>query len=132
MSIFALHNHAILYLYPHGNEQAKKYFSLSWMRVRMSYHIFNILVKLINGELTAKIRQKSFPETDWIDNVTNIFHIRSAVSVSTHVNTRKCLVYKVKCSMCEVIYIGNTQQTFNKRMDGHLFDLLRLLKSGQK
>ena len=30
------------------------------------------------------------------------------------------------------MYIGNTQQTFKKRMDGHLSDLQRLLKNRQK
>ena len=34
--------------------------------------------------------------------------------------------------MSEDIYIGNTQQIPKKRMDGHLSDLLRLLKNGQK
>ena len=34
--------------------------------------------------------------------------------------------------MCDDIYIGNTQQTFKKIMDGHFSDLLRLLKNGQK
>ena len=34
--------------------------------------------------------------------------------------------------MCEAIYIGNTQQTFFKVMDGHFSDPLRLLKNGQK
>ena len=34
--------------------------------------------------------------------------------------------------MCDAIYIGKTQQTFKKRMDGHFSDLLRLLKNGQK
>ena len=34
--------------------------------------------------------------------------------------------------MCDAIYVGNTQQTFKKRMDGHFSDLLRLLKHGQK
>ena len=34
--------------------------------------------------------------------------------------------------MCDAIYIGNTQQTFKKRMDGHFSDLLRLLNDGQK
>ena len=34
--------------------------------------------------------------------------------------------------MCNAIYIGNTQQTFKKRMDGHFSDLLRLLKNRQK
>ena len=34
--------------------------------------------------------------------------------------------------MCDAIYIGNTQQTFKKRMDGHLSDILRLLNNRQK
>ena len=34
--------------------------------------------------------------------------------------------------MCDAIYIGNTQQTIKKRMDGHLSDLQHLLKNGQK
>ena len=34
--------------------------------------------------------------------------------------------------MCDAIYIGNTQQTFRKIMDGHFSDLLRLLKNEQK
>ena len=34
--------------------------------------------------------------------------------------------------MCDTIYIGNTHQTLNKRMSGHFFDLLRLLKNGQR
>ena len=34
--------------------------------------------------------------------------------------------------MCDAIYIGNTQQTFKKRMDVHFSDLLHLLKNGQK
>ena len=33
--------------------------------------------------------------------------------------------------MCNAIYIGNTQQTFKKIMDGHLSDLQRLLKNGK-
>ena len=32
----------------------------------------------------------------------------------------------------ETIRNGNTQQKINKLMDGHLFDLLCLLKNGQK
>ena len=34
--------------------------------------------------------------------------------------------------MCEAIYIGNTQQTFKKIMDGYFSDLLRLLKNRQR
>ena len=42
------------------------------------------------------------------------------------------MIYKVKISMCDTIYIGNTQQTFKKIMNGHFSDLLSLLKKGQK
>ena len=34
--------------------------------------------------------------------------------------------------MYDAIYIGNTQQTFKKRMNGHFSDLQRLLENGQK
>ena len=34
--------------------------------------------------------------------------------------------------MCDAIYIGNTQHTFKRIMDGHLSGLLRLLKNRQK
>ena len=44
----------------------------------------------------------------------------------------KCIIYEAKCSMCDAIYIGNTQQTFKKIMDGHSSDILRLLKNEQK
>ena len=33
--------------------------------------------------------------------------------------------------MCEAIYIGNTQHTFNEIMDGHFPDILRPLKYGK-
>ena len=44
----------------------------------------------------------------------------------------KCLIYKVKCSMCDASYTGNTQQTLKKIMDGHLSDILRLLNNLRK
>ena len=44
----------------------------------------------------------------------------------------ECIIYKVKCSICDAIYIGNTQQTFKTRMYGHLSDLLLLFKNMQK
>ena len=33
--------------------------------------------------------------------------------------------------MSEAIYTGNNHQAFQKRMDGHFSDLLRLLKNGK-
>ena len=44
----------------------------------------------------------------------------------------RCIIYEVKYCTCDAIYIGNTQQTFKKRMDGRFSDLQRLLKNVQK
>ena len=44
---------------------------------------------------------------------------------------RKCLIYKVKIYLCDAMYIGNTQYTSRKRMDGHFSDVQLLLKNGQ-
>ena len=44
----------------------------------------------------------------------------------------KCIIYQVECIKCDAIYIGNTQQTFKKRMNGHFSNQQRLLKNGQK
>ena len=33
--------------------------------------------------------------------------------------------------MCDAIYIGNTQQKFNKRMDGNFSDVHRMIKNGK-
>ena len=54
-------------------------------------------------------------------------------SVSTKVDSRKmCLIYKSKCTMCDAIDIGNTQQTFKKQMDSHFINVQHILKSRQK
>ena len=45
---------------------------------------------------------------------------------------QKRLIYEVKCFIGDAIYIGNTQKTPKKRMDGHFHDFLCLLKNRQK
>ena len=45
------------YIFPQGDQHAKKYFNLSWLRVRISYRIFDNLAELLNGDLATKIGQ---------------------------------------------------------------------------
>ena len=98
----------------------------------MSYHIFNDLAELINGYLTAEI--------SWVILSIELVYRECNFSLSYKVNVECvyrgkfriiCLIYEVKFLMCETIYIGNTQQTFKKRMGGHFSNLLRLLNNGQ-
>ena len=83
----------------------------------MSYHKFNNLAVLLNGDLAAKIG-RVISSIDLMDRCCNC-------SLPSKVNSEcvyegkswgKCLIFEVKCSLCEAIYIGNTQQTSKKRM----------------
>ena len=114
-------------------DRLKKSFNLTWLRVRISYHRYNNLAELLNGDLAAKIGRGIFSK--------NLMDGECNCSLPSKVN-RKCvyegkfrskfIIYEVKFSTCDAIYIGNTQQTFRKIMDGHFSDLQRLLKKTDK
>ena len=99
----------------------------------MLYHKFNNLVELLNRDLAAKIGWGVFSK-DLIDRKYNC-------SLPSKVNGKcayegkcqsRCIIYELTCSMCDAIYIGNTQKTCKKIIDGYFSDLQRLLKNGQK
>ena len=114
-------------------DRLKKSFNLTWQRVQMSYHIFNNLAELLNGDLAVEIGRGIFSK-DLMDRECNC-------SLPSKVNGKCvyegkcrsiCIIYEVKYCMCDAIYIGNTNQTLKKRMDDNFSDLQRLLKNGQK
>ena len=99
----------------------------------MSYHIFSDLTKLLNRDITAKIKRGIFSK-DLMDREYNC-------SLTSKVNWKcvyevkhryKCIIYQLEWSLRDAVFIGNTQQTFKKKMNGHFSDLLRLLKNRQK
>ena len=114
-------------------DRLKTSFNLSWLIVWMSYHRFNHLAELLNEDLAAKIGRGIFSK-DLKDRECNC-SLPSKVNLKC-VYEGKCrykfIIYEVKYSMCDAIYIGNTQHNFKKRMDGRLSNLLRLLKNRQK
>ena len=101
-------------------DRLKKSFNLTWLRVRMSYHRYNNLSELLNGDLAAKIGQGIFSK-DLMDRECNC-SLPSTVNekcLSEGKFRSKCIIYEVKCSTCDAIYIGNTQQNFKKIIDVH-------------
>ena len=99
----------------------------------MAYHRFNNLDELINGDLAAKFGLGILSQ-HLMDRDCNC-------SLPSKVNNKfiyegKCrnkfLIYKVKLLMCDAIYIGNTQQTLKKIMGSSFYDILLLIKIGQK
>ena len=94
----------------------------------MFYHRYNNLAELLNGDLAAKIGRGICSK--------DLMYRECNCSLPSKVNGKcvyegicrsKCIIHEVKCSTCDAIYIGNTKQTFEKRMDGHFSDLQRLL-----
>ena len=111
----------------------KNSFNLSWPRVRMSYHRFNNLAELLNRDLAAKIGRGNFSK-DLMDRKCNSFipYKVNGKCVYEGKCWSWCIIYEVKWSTCDAIYIGNNRQTSKKIMDSHFSDLLSLLKNGQK
>ena len=98
----------------------------------MSVHIFNNLAELLYAYLAAKIGRWVLSK-DLMDRECN-YYLPYKVNRQCVYEGKfwsKCLIYEVKCSMCDAIYIGNTQQELKKIMDGHFSDLLRPLNNGQ-
>ena len=107
----------------------KNSFNLSWLRLRISYHRYNHLAE----HLAAKIGRGIFSK--YLMGIGCNCFLPSKVNVKCVYEGKchsKCIIYEVKFSMCDAIYIGNTQQTLKKRMHGHFSDLLRLLKKIQR
>ena len=82
------------------------------MKVRMSYHRFNNLAKLLNEDLAVKKGQEIL--------YRDLMDIECNCSLQSKVNG-KCvcqgkfrseyLIFEVKFSTCDAIYTDNTQQT---------------------
>ena len=88
----------------------KKSFNLFWMRVIISYHRFNILAELLNGDLAAKIGRGIFSK--YLMDGENICSLPYKVNVRCVYQGKcrsKCIIYEVKCSICDAIYIGKTK-----------------------
>ena len=116
MSTFSLHNHAILLPISTGWSTSKKLFNLSWMRVQMFYCGFNFLDKLLNGDLAAKIGQGILSK--YLIDIEFNCSLPYKVNINCVYEGKcqnKCLIYEVKCLICDAIYIGNTHQTLKKK-----------------
>ena len=68
------------------NERLKKLFNLTWLRVKISYYIFNNLLELLNGDLATKIGRGIFSKDLMDINVIVLFHLKSTKNISKKVN----------------------------------------------
>ena len=98
--------------------------NLKWLRISMSYYRFPNLSEMLQGDLSRKLLD-GVESLDFIDRECNC---RTGATPGQGLcpyrgNCRKSvIVYKVTCNCCNMIYIGNTQQQYKNRMNGHFND----------
>ena len=76
----------------------------------MSYHRFNNLAELLNGDLAAKIGWGIFSK-DLMDRKCNCYLLSKVNEKCVYEGkySSRCIIYEVKFSIYDAIYIGNTQ-----------------------
>ena len=111
----------------------KIYFNMSCIRVLMYYHQLNNLDKLLNGGLIKKIRLVIHSRY-LMERECNCFSPSKVNDNCVYEGKFRgeYLIYEVKCTLCDNIFIRKTQQTFKKIMDSHFSDVQRILINGQK
>ena len=93
----------------------------------MSYHKFPNLREIFQSDLTKKIMDgvESLDFKDRECNCSTLSKVNGECAYNG--NCRKSIiVYKATCKLCDMAYIGNTQQTYKKRMQGHFQDVKKL------
>jgi hypothetical protein len=110
------------------SDLAKK-FDLPWLRVSMSYHRFTNLRELFQGDMSAKLTR----EVISLDLQCEPCNCRPGKNNQCNYNNvcrERIAIYKVVCNQTGKVYIGNTQQHFKKRMEGHFGDVQKLCLKG--
>ena len=101
------------------------------MRIIFIYHRFNNLFEPLNGYLAVKVGQ-GILSCDLMDGKYNCSNPPKVNGKCFYKGKfrKKCLIYEVKCTRCDAIYIGKMQQTFKETMDGHFSYVQHILKNG--
>ena len=102
----------------------KKFPSLSWLRVSMSYHRFVNLRELFQGDLNAKISE-GIKSLDFENLDCNCKKPENCPYKGKC--RRAIVVYKATCLKTGKQYIGNTQQYVKKRIQQHVQDVKNLV-----
>lgn len=77
-------------------------------------------VPALSEDLSRSLRPFNLQVVSRKFNTTNC--LKSAVKDTTPLGKQSNLIYEIPCSDCERVYIGETSQHLEKRLNGHKFD----------
>jgi hypothetical protein len=106
---------------------------LTWLRHSMSYHKFSNLREIFQGDLNRKLMD-GITSRDFQDLPCNCYK-SSKVDGKCIYNgdcRKSCVVYKVTCKLCDLPYIGQTQQKLKVRIGRHLGEVKQRVVEGKK
>jgi len=105
-------------------KKLKDRYELKWLRFSMSYHRFTNLRETLQGDLSGKITY-GVESKDFMNekcNCTGPGRNKEGCNYDG-ICRDKLVVYEITCKDTGKIYIGQTQQNFKNRMEGHHGDV---------
>ena len=90
----------------------------------MAYHKFSNLREMFQGDLNTKV-MKGIKSLDYEDLDCNCKELLDgACDKQSEISGCRtgCIVYEAECKICNMVYIGNTQNKNKKRQNQHFGD----------
>jgi hypothetical protein len=100
----------------------KARYDLPWLRFSMSYHRFTNLRETLQGDLSGKLTH-GIESKDFMKEECNCNGKNKNGCKYDGICRDKIVVYEITCKDTGKIYIGQTQQNFKNRMEGHHNDV---------
>jgi predicted GIY-YIG superfamily endonuclease len=106
----------------------KRFPTLSWLRVLMSYRRFLNLRELFQGDLNSKVTR----DVVSLDFANLQCNCRGGICKYNDKCRHSIVVYQTKCQVSGKKYVGCTQQHLKKRIQQHENDVKNLYQKGFK
>ena len=102
---------------------------LKWLRTRMAYSRYTNLREGFQGIISTKLNE-NLVSLDFLKKPCDCRPCTKRHGFCAYNNQCKvpCVVYKATCLKTGAVYIGNTQQFFKERMNGHYQDVRSLVR----
>ena len=108
-------------------------YGLKWLRVRMAHKRHQNIREIFQADLSNKLAEGlesiDFKNRSCNCNKASLVHGQCPYKGDCR---RACIIYDAKCRICQESYVGNTQNYYKKRFNGHFADVQKKVILGEK
>ena len=115
-------------------KRLSRLYGLKWLRVSMSYTRFANFEEKIAGDCLTKL-QNGLVAREFMDEACNCqksAKLNGSCRYGNEECRKKCVIYSIKCQICNAFYYGSTQNNFKTRASRHLAEVRTQVRTGQK